>query len=837
MSPGDARKALEGWSKDHSLFTDDEVHALLGVAQGGGDASSSVATGKVTALPEVKIEASPKDHTPFPDDAISTPITRAPPEPDTQSAHTEYMAPDKFALIGSNHDKWANDLFVPKTSPEAKLSASGVKELYRDPEYHAPQPQHDGLVGSLLHPLDSIAAASEKLPHFLGGGTEHMYEPSAEQFLRDEGPYLPPKFHQAHTDTASIEQSPEFRMYADAQWAKAHDQAKAEGRSVARHAYVSDEGWANKVRNMAVGGAGHVAAGVNGAADAMTFGLGPKLADVAFPDEAAGRQSLVESHPEAHTAGAIAGFASPGGFGNELAGGAAGLAKGLAPAAAKAVPRFVQAGAKGALAAGTDVLGRAGVNAASGNPTDWNATGRDAAIAALLGGGMGAGFDALGQAANFHGTNLREKIPALPVAEGFGGKTSVVSGFEPGKRYGELVAEGNAQSPKVHPVSLLAQKLEGPISQAASDVATEGRAATGKVNSAYYAEHGNTRVPVTPLLDAATELHEGLHDPSGNPLPGQHEQASGMLRREIGKMAETKMRPEGPHTLGFDEAEAKGHNIDHLFRGLDQDQIDMIRSGGMGQGVEVRPRAYNPKETDQIVSGLDAALKAAHGPGGGPHPELNKLLEASRAVRDQFPDSANVPGGNWADFKHNASVRQAVEERAADMAGAPGLLRGTGKAGAGREAPPLTAAEAKNLFNTIAGSGGPSGEPTATGRHPEVDTALAQYAQRAGGAAPQNLADIPRVKAVEAVRDRAATKVKIHNGFPMTNLSGEGARMRLDPIMSRLALPSTQLGGLRGGGLGGAGAYPHYRQGQSQNEPPPASLDEINRLLNPNQPY
>jgi hypothetical protein len=965
-----ARKALEHAVANPTAFSAADINAFADVVER--------ANSKPTVLPEVKVYGDPKSK----DTPLDTPLSRSPEPQDPLSV----KSPKGFKAADDAHQQWAANLFDPNAH-----TASKIRELARDPEYHPPIPKHDGLVDSLLHPIDSLNSAARLI-----GGADRVYEPSLDAFRRDMAPHLGDKAGKLD------ENSPEYKMYADAQWAKAYDQAKAEGKSLIRQQYHQNEGWKEKVVSGAHDAMANGVSAMNGAADSMSLGGGAKL--LRLLDRAAGTNTagdvanLDETHSAAHTIGEIGGALAPGGIGNTLVreGGNALRGAGIVSKA----PSFLKSVGAGAALGATDTLGRAGINAAAGDATGDVA--HDTLVSSLLGGAMGGAGDLVGKGAGKMVQGLRAKLPELPIAEELGGHTDVMRGFVPGERYGALKQEADALG--TGPRALLASKLAPPLAEQGALTAAEGQAATGKVNQQYYAAHGNVRRPVDPLLNAATELHDSFHGPDGRPLPGQNERAVAMLRSEIGKMADVEVAPTArpgyhgydgpagptgdfdfglgkapvpPHVdpaygqasaaardhfmanegklahamenhpepghpgsnpesdkawsslleeapkykgtvyrgttmspeeiqrllaskklpgshmytsadpeealryaqsgqgqpvvfhidgadgvalggvpryqatevgvpagrkfsivgatedesgtlnvqvrgsgapkaiepddgaMSFAEARKRGFDVDHALRGLPPDVQEAIQSDLLDVGVHVTPKRFNPKETDTVISGLDAALKAAQGPGGGPHPELNRLLEASRAVRDQFPDHQVVPGGSWSGFKHDASMKMAAEERAAAMAGVPGAMRGD-----------MTANEAIGLHGKILGYGDPN-------RHPEIDQSLRGLAGRAGGEAPQQLEDVRRVAAAESMKDKTGFFAKVRNGMPIASLSQSGIQMRLDP----LARSAT---GLRGGAVGGsAGAL----RNETADDPKPMSFDEINRLLNPTGAY
>lgn len=768
-----ARAALRHAVENPESFTASEINAFSDVVER--------AQSQPTSLPEVTIVGD-RDAKP----ELSTPLTRSP-EPPTVASLPRTDRAAKLEATESAHAKWADDLFDPKAA-----TASKVRELARDPEYHPPIPQHDGMVEKLLHPLDSINAAAR-----LVGGADRVYEPSLDQFRRDMGPHLGERAGQLD------ESSREYKMYADAQWLKAYEQAKAEGKSIIRQAYHQDKGWGERVVSGAHDVMANGVAGLHGAADAMTMGAAPKLVRMLSPDTANEMASLDETHRPAHVAGEIAGAIAPAGLtnaavragGNVLRG--AGLV-GAAPSIAKSI------GAGAAIGA-TDTAGRAAVDAADGQGFDANQVAKDSFMNALLGGGVGGAGHLVAAGAGKMVSGLRERLPELAAAEGLGGETSMLRGFVPGKRYEALRQEAAATPGRPSPVGLLAYRLEQPLAEQGAITAAQGKAATAKVNEAYYAAHGDVRRPVDPLLNAATELHAGYHGPDGAPLPGQHERAVGMLRGEIGKMADLEVVPDShPGAMSFAEARKRGFDVDKYLAKAPPEVREHMLTDMLGVGVVPVPGQFNPRETDTIVSGLDQALKAAQGPGGGPHPELNRLLEASRAVRDQFPDHPTVPGGNWSQFKHAASEQMAAEAREAEMAGVPGAMRGS-----------LTANEAKRLYNNVAGYGD-------RGRHPEIDASLDAMAKRAGGQAPQDLSDIARVKAVESMQDKRGVFAKVRGGSPLASLSATGTQLRLDPLARATSrVPGASVA------AGAVGAQ------DQPDAPRPLTFDEINRLLSP----
>lgn len=552
-------------------------------------------------------------------------------------------------------------------------SASGVKALYRPPEYTPAQAARSGPMGALSTVMSF---------------TDHYREPTIEQFRRDMAPILG-----APRAMALDEQSPEYEHYADAQWAKVYDQAKAEGKAAVRHSYTPKDGAPRAIASALATWAAMAGAAAGGAAHAATFGLGNRL----MPDEqAANLERAGEEFPVARGIGNFAGaIANPA---LRAFGGIGGKAVGALPDALRSPlgDSALASGIGGAVAGGAASLGEDAVDAATSEQRpDLAMVGRRAIDAA--GGGMvlGATGDLLAQGAKGIVNQLRtgsKLAPFVNLLEEGGGSTSFLRGVKPGEAMSEAkIAAGGTEEPLEH----LAGEMVGPMAREARARVASQEAATEATNQSYYQKHAGDTRPVGPLVDWLTRARAELTGPDGQVLPGREQVArtldqysnklvkvEGVYPGDVG-LATRSARTPGMRMLTGPEAAARGIDVTQAIKdsGFPPEMADQLN-------FIVTPQKLNPQQVDALHDGINLVMK--EGKGGEPDPALAGMGKAVRQVRDQFPGDPILGGATatirdpatgkdiqltgWSAFKHRASQQAASTNRTLGMAGVNGAL-------------------------------------------------------------------------------------------------------------------------------------------------------------------
>lgn len=293
----------------------------------------------------------------------------------------------------------------PKMSPLPKLetegglpSQTGDKSLYRPPEFVPPNASFGAIVK----------------------GSRVEFEPSVDQFRAAMGQQLGPEVMDLD------ESSPQYKAFADQQWAQKYDIAARAGTPITRKQFMDTDSWTGKVASAAYAARDTAEAALVGAGAGMTFGFGPEAiaAGAGKTDDLREQQAR---HPIASLAGGLLGAFNP----------ASGVAK-LGGMLNRTVG--VAKTAKAAALAGAGVGIAEGIGTGAGHALGNVATGQDAvdsgtvmpAVAGgILGAGFGAGGHKLSELAGSAVKSLRKNVLPLPVAEAAFAETSAGSGLKP----------------------------------------------------------------------------------------------------------------------------------------------------------------------------------------------------------------------------------------------------------------------------------------------------------------------------------------------------------------------------------------------------------------------
>lgn len=685
----------------------------------------------------------------------------------------------------TDEEKRAADIQARKEHDAARneklASASQVTDLYQPPEFIPP-----GL------------SALDALPSTFGGKVDHYVEPGLSQFQRDMAGVYP----NIHTlDEGSLQ----YKQYADAQWKAIYERAQAEGRPVVRMEYAKSPLWTKSFGDRAfmtgMQGIGMAASAAHGADDAAFAGMGGRLTDTHENG-----QLLEAANPGSALTGRILGGVNPRSIGNVAARGVAG---GLARALPGAVPltestlgSALASGGKGAVAAGTDSLANDAADYAlddRGNVKpegdrgdfDWRGAEKRAAQASLFGGALGAGADLTGQLAGLPGKALRREQPFIEDAERIGGRTEAsLRGFKPGKDYEALAKRARAAG--TEPPELVAGELAPKLVGEGREITEDTKAAIERDVQAYYKQTEGVRRPATALTDSLMQQHTLRTDGAGNDL-----RQNGGIRDLLGMVSDVEA-VDGDPTTAFKAAQADvpgarmldaaaaakaGVDVSGAMRRFAQ------KNGISGQAAQilspddfhyvVTPRPYTPEEFDQVVEHINDVAKA----GGKPDPTYTPFLKSSRQVRDTFPEMGPADGKaypledgtvltGWSALKQeHADLTQDTRDTLASA----GMQREPGTR------PDLNTR--RGAFNAAMNYA-----ENRRGTMPEETARLKELASGAGEG--PTLEGLRGTKSMEKAQDAAAIHFGGRHVANPAHVSLGNLRMRIDPALSTLALPS-----------------------------------------------
>jgi hypothetical protein len=223
-------------------------------------------------------------------------------------------------------------------------------------------------------------------------------EPSLEEFRED--------MRGTGWDVDQLDQnSREYKLYADKQYAKAYDDAVKSGTPIERSAFT-DFARAHPTAGNALDA---LQAAGYGAEQMLDFGAASRLNEMAYPADRLQRERLESSHPWATFGGALGAAMLPVAPATRLGGAAAESAAGTAERFGLGpFGRRLAAGIAGGAAAGaTQAAGEELVGSATGGPIDARRAIERTVTSGALGGVFGAGFGALGYGASAWNQALR----------------------------------------------------------------------------------------------------------------------------------------------------------------------------------------------------------------------------------------------------------------------------------------------------------------------------------------------------------------------------------------------------------------------------------------------
>lgn len=537
-------------------------------------------------------------------------------------------------------------------------------------------------------------------------------------------------------------------------------------------------------------------AGLSGAANAMTFGLAPKIVKGVLGDEGINSldadRALFERAPSAlpkdtglvdqvkdalrrlatpQGLGELAGYAAPQNIANRIGGAALGAMRQAPGILARVGVAAGEAGLSSAIGAG-------GRSAVEGGSVD--DVGRAAGEAGLIGGLTGG---ALGGALR---GGLRGAIPEIAQAESGGAKTSLLRGIVPGSE--QKAAREAAAARGVSAPDMLATDLVRPIMDQGSFELKGARAMVAR-DLASYAQSPEGKAPTAmgELLDRYTGIHRAnMQSRSLDPLA---EADLGGLRQSINRLADIKVAPksqaEGGQIMSLDEARMRGLDVSGPAEKARAAQLrdasrtkfpagydpmmdiggDYAMSPATPSKAEdlvaiVKPRAYTGAELAQDIQNVGDKLEKNRDSS-----ILKQIQQAMFKQRDKLPELSSITG------IHKDILSKGAYEMG--MASAP---EGTAYTRPNEE---------KGLFNSIRGYGD-------AGRYGAIDDSLRAIAGRTPSApgAPKvtrQLQLLQSLKALERLRAEQLPPASIRaSGQPGVSLTKRGIGLRADRLLELL---------------------------------------------------
>jgi hypothetical protein len=535
---------------------------------------------------------------------------------------------------------------LPKLETESGLpSQTGDKTLYRPPEFVPPN-----------------------LPFSVAMKSRIEFEPSVDQFRAAAGDKLGPRVFDLD------ENSPEYKAFADQQWAQKYDLATKAGLPITRHQYMNSDDWASKAMSTAISFRDRTESALMGVASGLSLGLGPEAIAAATGQTDELREQIAR-RPVENLVGNLVGAFNP--------------ASGAAHLTAAGTKAGLGQGWKGAAKLGAAVGLAEGAGMGAGRAIGNLATGQEALDeGAILPGVLGAPLGAFGGAAG-HGVSvlagkavnaLRRARPALPVAEAAGVETSALSGVKPSPAIAGYMDEA----------AKLAEQGLGGTAKTAVQVAAERNApavakAAGSADSALKIKHDSAKLgyhlspegqELHPLKNTVAKLGELIgrkSDSLGDPLP--------MVRSEPFKkvfhdaFTATLMDPDaarvaaatdGGWVMQMDKARELGLleravELTPNGRKLPFDPEATARFGPAGRAAAAEapaaavpdtgkvlvmvPKRVNAAQLEEIIKSVDEAADVAAGAKASrTKPEAyGELMDAVR--RDMHPFKANHVSG------------------------------------------------------------------------------------------------------------------------------------------------------------------------------------------------
>lgn len=408
-----------------------------------------------------------------------------------------------------------------QTVDPALPNASKLKTFDTPPEYVAKNP-----IAGLKH----IAAATLGDP-LNGPLANSYYEPSAEQFMREQGPLLQARGVQPGTEAFGEA----FNEYKDRKWTQAYKAAEAEDRPLTRMEFIDRHGlgW-DRLKDTLANGFDTAGAFAKGLVAGRTL-QGSKVVG-ALSDAATGREDVAtdaaqaERHPFASLAGEVKGAAS---------GPLAEITKGATPFSQSASlgARVGGAAIGGAVAGEADNLSRA---VASGASDLGHGEGLGSAKdqftshllgSGLLGGGLGAAGQLVAEGANAFQRSALADAPELGQLRRGGGDTDIIHGVRPGQEVADNIEAarepmpGEAKaSPGATATEVATNKVRAPLAQAHTDLNQQTFERLGAEKQAALAANPALQKPVAARnsAQAAVDWVKSKLQPEVSPgyLPG-----------------------------------------------------------------------------------------------------------------------------------------------------------------------------------------------------------------------------------------------------------------------------------------------------------------------------
>lgn len=350
-----------------------------------------------------------------------------------------------------------NPLQGATINPELK-SASGALELYEPPIVQPP--------GTNVEELG-------------GAEVRYFHEPSLDRFRAKMAKLFGPD-GAAYAETIG-EESPHYQAFADTEWKRFAEKARADGRPAIRKAYAGDEqGWVSQMNEFGYDAPRATTAAGEGAIRTASFGLAPTLP---------GGEERAERYPGSAFFGELLGGVIPGGVASRVAGKlGGGLLRNVAAGAATGA---AEAGGQEAAAA----LGSAGVPGYEGRQAPSAA---DYFIMSLLGGSGAVPGELIGKGAKGFTETTARKIPELAETRAAG----VGLDLRKAPQQLEDILE-TARREAVTPEEVAARPFEKPLTTAAAK-RSEGVKRTAKKESGE-AEVG--QIPAM-VIDSYEELDD-----------------------------------------------------------------------------------------------------------------------------------------------------------------------------------------------------------------------------------------------------------------------------------------------------------------------------------------
>lgn len=690
------------------------------------------------------------------------------------------------------------DVAQVEAEDQASLpQASGHPQLYRPPEL---MPEH----------LDFATNMKARVE----------FEPSLDQFRADMGKALGARVMEMSED------SPEYKLYADSEWAKKYDQAKQAGIPLTRKAYMNHDSWQEQVASGAMEARDTAETALMGVGSGLSFGAIPAAAGALAertglePGGMADASEQQRRHPVASIGGNIVGAANP----VSAVGKLGSLANAALPAAKSTVGGIARAGGIGAGIGGLGALfdttsrkfgegiGKGDLGGTLRGTTPEEVTG-PLAQGAVLGGVLGAGGEAVSRGAGAAVRALRRGAQGedLAIAERAGASTSAVGKVRGTPGIEQNIENSLRSADNVTPEDLAVDKVKAPMANAGYQRSEKLIRDLGAENEAYNSSpEGKTQHPLAQLAQKLGEI-VSLKQQGGKALPLVKSEP---FRRALGNAVDPVLVTEGEaraliqkeggwlmeqgvaKELGLEARRPQEGRVPPIAGPSAVTAVDGKRGipatpPPAGKMVVVAiPRKVNAARLSQIVNDIDEAADVSAGASASKK-SSRVYKELTRAIRgDQGQWKANAVTGTrpyrledgrevrgLAALKARHAEQLGVLEGANERSGLPSVPRGPWDK--------LKTSDKAKFEGTLAtaGKGGTEGE-----------AARRALAQQAG--VLQELREIAGTKVVRSLRTGQDRQMRGLNSSFARTVAGElapGTSIRLDPAMRRLALSADEL--------------------------------------------